>query len=67
MSQNSQQTDQSPISKELSEAFWGAICAYKNWVAGESMREVPYNGRLVDVALICMLVGKLETPMPDDF
>jgi len=67
MSQNSQQTNQSPITKELSEAFWSAICVYKNWVAGESMREIRYNGRLVDVALICMLVRKHETPMPEDF
>jgi len=66
MSQNSQQTDQTPISKELREAFWGAIGAYKNWIVGESMREVPYNGRLTDVALICMLVRKHEAPMPDD-
>jgi len=66
MSQESQQTDRTPISKELREAFWGAIGAYKNWIAGESMREVPYNGRLTDVALICMLVRKHEAPMPDD-
>ena len=66
MSQNFQQTYQSPISKELREAFWGAIGAYKNWIAGESMHEVPYNGRLADVALICMLVRKHEAPMPDD-
>jgi hypothetical protein len=66
MSQDSQRTDQIPISKELREAFWGAIGAYKTWSAGESMREVPYNGRLTDVALICMLVRKHEAPMPDD-
>jgi hypothetical protein len=66
MSQDSQGTNQVPISKELCEAFWGAIRAYKSWVAGESMREVPYNGRLIDVALICMLVRKHEAPMPDD-
>lgn len=53
-----------PISRELRDAFWGAIGAHSNWRPGQPEPEIIYQQRPISISLVCSLVGQYEDPLP---
>jgi hypothetical protein len=57
----------SPISKELREAFWGAIGAYSNWHHRQPEPEVSLYDHPTAISSVCNSVSIHGGPMPDSF
>jgi hypothetical protein len=51
--------------KELRDAFWGAIGAYKDWRPRQPEPEVSLHQQPTVISLICDSVSKHDGPMPD--
>jgi hypothetical protein len=55
----------SPDSKELRNAFWGAIGAYSYWRHRQPEPEVGLYQQPTAISGVCDLVSRLDGPMPD--
>jgi hypothetical protein len=55
----------SPASKELRDAFWGAIGAYSHWRHWQPEPDVGLHQQPIAISGICDLVSRLDGPMPN--
>jgi hypothetical protein len=53
-----------PISRDLHDAFWGAIGQYGDWCRGQAEPQVMLDRKLFAISTVCDFVSEFEDAMP---